>query len=572
VGSIAMPTDWSEVNMWAIRGIALTGLLVASACTIASAQSAKSATACADLAKLDLPEATITMAQVVQPMEFKLPGRGAATGGQGNQGRGGGQGNPGGAGGPGGPGAGPGGGPGGPGGGMNMSLAPFDPKDTTNHIPFCRIAATLKPSGDSNIKIEVWLPVEGWNGKMMGAGDFGWAGSVMYGGLLIGLEHNFAVVSTDTGHDTSLGNGEFALGHPDKMVDYAWRAAHLMTVDAKQFIKAYYGKPQMRAYWWGCSLGGQMGLTEIQRFPDDYDSAIIGAPASPIVELNAYQIWPSVLVAQNPARQLGQAKGRMLHQAVIDACDALDGAKDGEIENPMACHFDPATLLCKGEDNDTCLTATQLDFVKMLYTGPINPRTGEKVFEGAAFGMEGGFGGYNANGPMAVAVALFKFMVFQDPNWDWKTLDMDKDIAYGRAVLRTLNEADNPNLKPFFDHGGKVLMYHGWVDGASPMESVKYLNEVKKTVGESVTDNSFRLFTMPGMGHCSGGTGCDVFDKLAELDKWVESGKAPERIVASKASDGKVIRTHPICAYPRVAKYQGTGDLNDAANFACVNE
>jgi feruloyl esterase len=450
-----------------------------------------------------------------------------------------------------------------------MSLAPFDPKDTTNHVSFCRVAATLKPSGDSDIKIEVWLPLQGWNGKMMGAGNFGWAGSIMYGGLLIGLERGFATVSTDTGHDNSKGNGEFALGHPDKMVDYAWRSAHLMTVDAKQFIKAFYGQAPKHAYWWGCSLGGQMGLTEIQRFPEDYDAAIIGAPASPIVELNAFQMWSSVLVAQNPARKLGNTKAAMLHEAVMNACDVLDGAKDGEIENPSACHFDPATLLCKGEDNDKCLTAPQVEFVQMMYQGPINPRTGEKVFEGAASGTEGGFAG--GGEPMGVATALYKYMIYQNPNWDWKTLDMDKDIAYGRAVLLTLNEADNPNLKPFFDRGGKVLWYHGWNDGASPMESVKYLNAVKKTVGEAVTDEHVRLFAMPGMGHCSGGTGCDVFDKLAEIDKWVETGKAPERIIASKVSGGKVIRTHPLCVYPKVAKYKGTGSTDEAENFVCGN-
>jgi feruloyl esterase len=528
--------------------VAVAALFVAPACaTVAT----KPATSCAEMAKLELPEATITMAQLVRPMEFKLPTRTA------------------GAGGPGGP-AGAGGPP--PGGGMNMSLAPFDPKDTTNHVAFCRVAATLKPSGDSSIKIEVWLPLQGWNGKLMGAGDFGWAGSIMYGGLLLGLEHGFATVSTDTGHDNSLAQGEFALGHPDKMVDYGYRAAHSMTVDAKVFIKAFYGQEPKHSYWFGCSLGGQMGLTEIQRFPEDYDGAIIGAPASPIVELNAYQIWPSLLVAQNPARQLGRVKAGMLHEAVINACDAQDGAKDGEIEDPTACHFDPKVLLCKAEDNDKCLTAPQVEFVQMLYRGPVNSRTGENIFEGAVPGMEEGFGGYSATNPMGVAVALFKYMVFQDPNWDWKTLDMEKDVAYGRAVLRTINVADNPDLKPFFDRGGKLLWYHGWVDGASPMESVKYLNAVKRSVGEAVAEKSMRLFAMPGMGHCSGGIGCDAFDKLAELDRWVETGKAPDRIVASKLQGGKVVRTHPLCAYPKVARYTGSGDLNDAANFTCVSK
>jgi feruloyl esterase len=486
------------------------------------------------------------MAQVVGPIEFKLPPHAD---------------NQGGSGGPCGP----------PRGGIDMALAPFDPKDTTNHIPFCRVAATLKPSGDSNIKIEVWLPLSGWNGKLMGAGNFGWAGSIMYGGLLLGLEHGYATVSTDTGHDNSLAQGEFALGHPDKMIDYGYRSAHIMTVDAKQFVKAFYGQAPKHSNWFGCSLGGQMGLTEIQRFPEDYDGAIIGAPASPIVDLNAYQIWPSLLIAENPSRELGRAKAAMLHEAVLNACDALDGAKDGEIDVPAACHFDPKTLQCKGDDNDHCLTAAQVEFVQMLYAGPINRRTGQRMFEGAAPGTEAHFGDYSANqGPMGVAVALFKYMVFQNPNWDWKTLDMERDVAYGRAVLRTINIADNPNLKPFFDRGGKLLWYHGWMDGASPLQSVKYMNAVKQTVGAAQTENSIRLFAMPGMGHCFGGAGCDTFDKLAVLDQWVESGKAPERIVASKLLEGKVIRTHPLCAYPEVARYKGSGDLNDAASFTCA--
>jgi feruloyl esterase len=534
-------------------------------CPLANAESPIPAASCAKLAQLAVPEATITMAQVVAPRDFKIPARTENPGGPGGGGPPGGppaQGGPGGGGGP--APAGP------PGGGMNMQLAPFYPSDTTNHIAFCRVAATLRPSGDSDIKIEIWLPLEHWNGKLMGAGDFGWAGSIMYSGLLLGLEHGYATVSTDTGHDNSLAMGQFALGHPDKMIDYGYRAAHSMTVDAKTFIKAFYGQAPKHSYWYGCSLGGQMGLTEIQRFPEDYDGAIIGAPASPIVDLNAYQIWPSLLIAQKPARELGRTKATLLAQAVMNACDALDGAKDGEIDDPTACHFDVKSLQCPAADNDTCLTAAQVEFVQMLYTGPIDPKTGAKLYEGAVPGMESGFGNYSAGGPMGVAVALFKYMVFQDPNWDWKTLDMSRDVAFGREVLRTINISDDPNLKPFFDRGGKLLWYHGWLDAGNPLEGLKYYKAVQKTVGAAQTDSSFRFFTMPGMGHCSGGTGCDVFDKLSELDHWVESGKAPERIVASKLADGKVIRTHPLCAYPGVAHYSGSGDMNDAANFACV--
>jgi feruloyl esterase len=525
------------------QGILIAGLLFPAASVAALAQQTNTDASCAQLARLDLPEATITMAEAVQPMAFRLPPTTIA--------------------------------PRAPGGGHGaggMALAPFNPKDTTNHVPFCRVAVTLKPSGDSNIKIEVWLPLSGWNGKLMGAGNFGWAGSIMYGGLLLGLEQGYAVVSTDTGHDNSQPDGGFALGHPDKMIDYGYRSAHSMTVEAKGFIKAFYGEGPKHSYWYGCSLGGQMGLTEIQRFPEDYDGAIIGAPASPIVDLNAYQIWPSLLVVEKPVRQLTRAKANMLHQAVMNACDALDGAKDGEIEDPIACHFDPSTLLCQGEDSDKCLTVPQVEFVEMLYAGPVNPRTKQRQFAAPVPGIEGNFGNYSANNAMGVAVALFKYMVFEDSNWDWKTLDLDKDVAYGRAVLRTINIADNPNLKPFFDRGGKLLMYHGWMDGTSALQSASYLDSVKKTVGVTQTENSMRLFAMPGMGHCGGGTGCDTFDKLAELDHWVQSGMAPERIVASKLQDGKVVRTHPLCAYPGVAKYKGTGDLNDAANFACVTK
>lgn len=191
---------------------------------------------------------------------------------------------------------------------------------------------------------------------------------------------------------------------------------------------------------------------------------------------------------------------RRSYEAVMKAFDDLDGAKDGELEDPSACHSDPKTLQCGGGDDGKCLTAAQVEFGQMLYVGPTNPRTGEKIFEGAARRTEGKFGGYSVGNATGVATALYKYMIFQNPNWDWKTLDMDKDIAYGRAALRTINEADNANLKPFFDRGGKVLWYHDWNDGASPMQSAKYMNAVKQAVGVAETERSFRLFAMPGLG------------------------------------------------------------------------
>jgi feruloyl esterase len=446
---------------------------------------------------------------------------------------------------------------------------PFTPSDTTNHTPFCRVAATLRPSGDSDIKIEVWLPLSGWNGKYLAVGNWGWAGSIMYDGLLMGLDGGYAVASTDTGHDNAQSMGQFALGHPDRVIDYGYRAVHQMTLDAKALVKAFYGVGPKHAYWTGCSLGGQQALTEAQRFPEDYDGIVAGSPASPIARLNAMQIWPSLLVNENRARSIPREKYSAIHDAVLKACDELDGVKDGIIEDPASCHFDPGSLLCKGEDTSSCLTAPQVDFLRLIYAGPINPRTGQKIYAAPAPGAEQAVVGVDGTSPMGAAVALFKYVVFQDPNWDWKTLDLDRDVDFADKVLSTVNLAANPNLKPFFDRGGKLLMYHGWLDFSSPVESIDYYNAVVKTVGMNEASSAIRLFTVPGMGHCLGGEGCDRFDKLGVLDLWVETGKAPDRIVASKSSDGKVIRTHPLCAYPAVAKYKGSGSTDDAANFVC---
>jgi feruloyl esterase len=433
---------------------------------------------------------------------------------------------------------------------------------------FCRVAVTMTPSGDSDIKMEVWLPLSGWNGKFLGAGSFGWGGAILYDGLLLGVKNGYAVANNDTGHSDPAGFGRFALGHPDKVVDYGYRANHEMTLQAKAIIKAFYGAAPEHSYWLGCSLGGQQGMTEAQRFPNDYDGVVVGAPASPITRLNAWQIWPSVLISQDPARAIPQSKGAMVNQAILDKCDALDGVEDGILENPPRCPFDPGELLCKGADAPDCLTAPQVDFLSRLYAGPVNPRTGELIF---APMVPGGAGNLSRATPMGVALDLYRYLVFHDPDWDWKTLDLDRDVFFADRVLGTVNVASNPNLKPFFDRGGKLLMYHGWLDGSSPVESFNYYKKVLQAVGPQASD-SMRVFAIPGMGHCSGGPGCDTFDKLAVIDQWVQTGTAPDRIVASKVTDGKVTRTHPTCAFPKVAKYKGTGSTDEAQSFLCAEE
>ncbi len=493
---------------------------------------------CESLATMELREATVTMAETVARDAFTPPVQGTAGGADGGPGRGG-------------------------------PPSPFQSSGSTDLVQpaFCRVAVTLTPSGDSDIKMELWLPLETWNGKFFGAGSFGWGGWIMYDGLLLGVKNGYAVANNDTGHtDAAGGTGAFGLGHPDKVVDYGYRANHEMTLQAKAIVRAFYGTHPARSYWVGCSLGGQQGLTEAQRFPEDYDGIVVGAPANPIVRLNAWQIWPSLLINEDPARAIPQAKAAMVGDAIIARCDELDGVKDGILENPLACAFDPRDMQCAGADAPDCLTPPQVDLLMKLYTGPVHSRTGELMH---APMVPGAVGNLSGGSPMSVATGLFQNLIFQDPAWDWRTLDMDTDIAFGEKVLGTVNVATNPNLKPFFDRGGKLLMYHGWGDGSSPVESFHYYDSVLKTVGPTARD-AMRVFAIPGMGHCFGGPGCDTFSKLDAIDEWVETGNAPDRIVASKVVDGKVTRTHPLCAYPMVATYTGTGSTDAAESFVCA--
>ena len=257
------------------------------------------------------------------------------------------------------------------------------------------------------------------------------------------------------------------------MLDYGYRAMHQMTLDGKGLVKAFYGVRPKHSYFMGCSLGGQQALTEAQRFPDDYDGVVVGAPAAPIVRLNFYQIWPSLLVNRNAAYAIPREKAGLIRDAVMKACDELDGVKDGIIENPAICHFDPAALQCTGADGPDCLTAPQIEFMRIMYAGPKTAK-GEPVAVGTAYGNEAIMTGVGGPSPMGVATALFQYLIFQDPNWDWKTLNIDRDIDLGEKVLGAVNPTQNSNLKPFFAQGGKLLMYHGWLDGHSPLESFQY--------------------------------------------------------------------------------------------------
>ena len=433
---------------------------------------------------------------------------------------------------------------------------------------FCRVAATLRPSSDSDIKIEVWLPVSGWNGKLQSVGNGGWAGVISYAALARGLADSYATVSTDTGHTGNTGS--FALGHPEKMIDFGYRSVHEMTVAAKAIIAAYYGSGPRISYWNGCSTGGRQGLTEAQRYPADYDAIIAGAPAINRMHIYVWSLWVAQAAQESESGYIPPSKYAMIHKAVVEACDAVDGLKDGLIGDPRRCRFDPKELLCKGADGPSCLTSQQVEVARRIYSAVKNSRTGQEIYPGLEPGSEMGWGIHAGPEPLSYATDGFKYVVFSNPDWDFRRLNLDSDVAHADKVDNGTTSAMNPNLKEFLAHGGKLLMYHGWSDPqVSPVNTVNYYTSVLKTMGTAATADSIRLFMLPGMGHCGGGDGPNTFDAMGTLAQWFEKGQAPNQMIASHSSNGVADRTRPICAYPQVAAYRGSGSIDDAANFAC---
>jgi tannase/feruloyl esterase len=485
------------------------------------------AATCESLASLKLPNTAIDMAQSVAAGQLKLEVRG---GGE-------------------------------EGGATNPT--PF--KD----LPaFCRVAATLKPSADSDIKMEVWLPASGWNGKLKAEGNGGWAGSISYAAMAEALKRGYATTSTDTGH--TGGRGTFVLGHPEKLKDYAGRAIHEMTVKAKAVTDAFYSNAPKFTYYQGCSTGGRQGLTEAQRFPDDFDGILVGSAANPRSTLALWQTWVGVVALKDAASRIPTSKLPMIHAAALEACDAKDGLKDGLIDDPRTCDFNPKVLLCKNGDGPTCLTAAQVETATRLLSPIKDTRTGAVLTPGLLPGSELNWAP-NITGaePRSSATDHFKYVVFEDPNWDWRTLDPDTAAPKAAETEQGINATD-PNIKAFLARG-RMIQTQGWADqNIPPQFSINYYNKVIETVGSATkVQDSYRLFMAPGMGVCGGGDGPNTFDALGAMEQWVEHKKAPDQIIASHSTDGKADRTRPLCPYPQVAKYKGSGSIDDAANFAC---
>ncbi len=491
------------------------------------AASATAGATCDDLSNLSLPQTAITMAAAVAPGAFA------------------------------------------PRASFSQKLQPGDIE--YRKLPaFCRVAATIRPISDLVIKIEVWLPpAAAWNGKIMAVGNGGQAGEIYYHKMGLPLSLGYAVASTDTGHEGRGDDGSYALGHPEKIIDFGYRAVHEMVMKSKAIVAGYYSQNAKLTYWNGCSTGGRQGMEDLQRYPADFDGVIAGAPA--INPRNAVQIvWVAQTVHKDEASFIPPAKFPMIQKAVLDACDANDGVKDGVLNDPTRCKFDRNAILCKGADSPNCLTTAQVESARKIYSPPINPRTKEQIFPAFEPGSEKGWGFAASAQPPQLTLTGFKNRVFKDPNWDYKTFNFDSDVALFDRESKAVNAMD-PNLKPYFSHGGKLLQYHGWSDNLiSPQNSVNYYNSVADTLGgaSNVTE-SYRLFMVPGMAHCRGGDGTDRFDAIGALEQWVEHGKAPESIVASRYAGDKVERTRPLCPYPQVAVYKGTGSTDDATNFAC---
>jgi feruloyl esterase len=440
---------------------------------------------------------------------------------------------------------------------------------------FCRVLLTLTPSSDSDIKVEVWLPLSGWNQKYEAVGNGGWAGVISYAAMGEALKRGYATSSTDTGHVGA--SGSFALGHPEKLADFGWRSEHEMAEKSKRIIAAFYGQLPKYSYWNGCSTGGRQGLKEVQRFPDDFQGVIAGAAASPRTGQAFEAMWIANAVLRDPASFIPPAKYPVIHKAVLDACDALDGVKDGVLDDPRKCHFDPSVLACRAGDAPDCLTMPQVEAVKKIYTPATQPVTDELLFPALMPGSELGWAGM-AGGPEPNAVLYdhFKYVVFKDPNWDWKTLNFTTDVDLTRkADQSTITDgatidATNPLIQSYLGHG-KLILYHGWADQlVAAQASVRYYENVVYSIPGVDFANSLRLYMVPGMGHCGGGDGPNTFDMLTPLEPWVEHGKAPAEIVASHSTGGKIDRTRPLCPYPQVAKYKGTGSTDEVANFACT--
>jgi feruloyl esterase len=456
---------------------------------------------------------------------------------------------------------------------------------------FCRVQLTVEPS----IKIEVWLPASGRNANFKGVGNGGWAGTIAYAALGTALRTGYATASTDTGHEG--GNANFALGaseHPEILNDFGYRAIHEMTVKGKEITQAFYSMSPRMSYFEGCSQGGRQALAEAQRYPEDYNGILAGAPAIDIINHMTANFLTGYVTTKDNESYIPASKLAAIQDASVAACDMTDGLKDGLVSDPRLCHFDPAVLVCRAGDTDACLTAKQVTTLKNIYAGFKFP-DGKYIYEGKSPGSERGWANFTSGrsigqgGLLTLGLSFMRNIVFSHPNWDlnsWNTQDLTR---IGNPKLHSIMDASNPDLRAFRDHSSKLILYQGWSDDAiSAIHVVNYYKVVVATIAgvgkgsdaytpegadfdnaAAQTGNFFRLYLFPGMNHCGGGSGPNVFKGADALVNWVEHDQAPDQIIASHVTNTMVDRTRPVCPYPQTAQYKGQGSIDDAANFSC---
>jgi feruloyl esterase len=492
---------------------------------------------------------------------------------------------------------------------------------------FCRVTATLTPTSDSAIRIEMWLPETNWNGRFLGTGGGGFQGIINYTELTVGLQAGFAVINTDLGTGVSgcnplfcgsagnMGNplaaafGDPAIpsaglfGHPERIKDFGYRAIHQMTVRGKEIAQAFYQHGAGKAYFWGCSTGGQNALMEAQRFPDDYDGILAGAPAFNRTHLHMAAIYQWQNAHASPGRFILPGQMTLINKAVLAQCVGQDGgpSTDQFLTDPRDCHFDPKVLQCTGGNvPPACLSADQVTTMRKYYAGAIDPVNGRLIVPGLSPGSE-------SDNVLALGLALAENL--PEPAFDglfywvygqsfgvttsahnFANFDFHRDVDTVDDQLEGVLSADSTDLRAFREHGGKLIMYHGWADPLIPSaNTIDYFNalaDVRNSFRDDgsesdedgrlqETQNFARLFMVPGMFHCSGGPGPNVFDAITPLVTWVEAGVAPNTITATKFVNDtppNVAMTRPLCVFPKIAKYKGSGSTSDAANFTCVTD
>jgi feruloyl esterase len=539
--------------------LVLTILLTAA---VATAQTAPpSAATCERLASASLPNTVITLAQVVGAGAFVAPANPAGRGGGGSSAL-----------------AGTiGGVPEVPGrvtgntAGLGLGYNGGRGIPAFSTLPaFCRVAATLKPSATSDIRMELWLPLAGWNGNFRGTSPNGLGGVVNYNAMAVGLTEGFAVASTDTGHQ---GGATAWMQVPDKVTDFAGRAMHETTVVGKALAQAYYGPAPRFSYMIECGGGSAGALHEVQKYPADYNGVVVGGHAAHLTRQIFGQAWLWEASHPGGVAALPAAKLPVIHQAVLDKCDTLDGVQDGLLEDPIRCTFDPQEIACRSGDGPTCLTPPQVEAAQKIYAGPTNPRTKERVWSPLYRGSELDWAFFTeAPGPAGIAISTLRDVVLKDPTWDFRTtpIDYDRHVALADQSDIARVNASNPDISAFVKQGGKLILSGGWNNALVPAGAVlDYYRSVQQTIGAASTQQAVRLYMVPGMIECNGGPGTDTFDLLGVMRGWVERGQAPNEVIASRVERGQVVRTRPLCPYPQVATYRGQGSTDDARSFVC---